>query len=122
MKVLLSSSTSTSLSCPPTQHSGEFAMTTMLLPGAFAVLPLSDRLTASTLGETPLTLVYGGARDWMDQAHGQRLVASLRDGGKQNVDLISIRGGGHQVGVVVYLAFSHACFGSDAFAPLSSWS
>lgn len=76
-------------------------MTTMLLPGAFAVLPLSDRLTASTLGETPLTLVYGGARDWMDQAHGQRLVASLRDGGKQNVDLVSIRGGGHQVGVVV---------------------
>ncbi|KAI8921780.1 Alpha/Beta hydrolase protein [Entophlyctis helioformis] len=53
--------------------SGEFALARLLLPGAWARLPLHPRLTKLTM---PTTFIYG-THDWMDHRHAMRSVPHM---------------------------------------------
>ena len=54
--------------------SGEYALSRLLLPGAYARLPLSSRLSKLTM---PTTFIYGD-RDWMDHRHAVKAALSMK--------------------------------------------
>ena len=62
--------------------SGDGALTTLLLPGVAAVVPIGPRVIADpalTAAHFPLTFVYGGHADWMDAAHAAPVVAAVNN-------------------------------------------
>lgn len=76
------------------KKSGENAMHTHLLPGAFAKRPLCDLLTRDRV-KFPISFMYGGGPDWMDAAHGQKVVDQLKD--TNDVDIWIVPDAGHQL-------------------------
>lgn len=82
-------------------NSGEGALGTMLLPGVHAKgTPLCERLVPENevLRHVPLSFVYGGEIDWMSYAHGEDVVARLREGGSPApARLYNVEDAGHQL-------------------------
>lgn len=72
--------------------SGEFALSHLLAPGAYARIPLIRRIDKL---KVPTTFIYGD-RDWMDSAGGQLAVDEMRRN-KVPCDLKVISSAGHHV-------------------------
>ncbi|KAI8865765.1 hypothetical protein GQ42DRAFT_129096, partial [Ramicandelaber brevisporus] len=75
--------------------SGEYALSAILMPLAFARTPLEPRLTKPGSLKMPVTFLYG-SHDWMDSKAGQRVVDTLT-GQQQSADLITIQKAGHNL-------------------------
>ena len=75
--------------------SGELAVNGYMAPFGYARRPLLGRLTAAAV-PAPLTLVYGGERDWMDAAAGEGLAAEVRAGGGRAA-VRRVPAAGHQI-------------------------
>ncbi|KAG8857405.1 hypothetical protein FRB96_005704 [Tulasnella sp. 330] len=73
--------------------SGEYSISHILAPGAYARLPLIDRIDKVTV---PTTFVYGD-RDWMDSKGGDRSVERMRAAGNHAVRNVVIPDAGHHV-------------------------
>ncbi|KAG7380552.1 Alpha/beta hydrolase domain-containing protein 4 [Phytophthora pseudosyringae] len=76
------------------EKSGEVAMHSHLLPGAYAKRPLCEMLTPENI-QIPITFLYGGGPDWMSSSNGEK-VAKVFDG-KQSVKVVLVPGAGHQL-------------------------
>jgi pimeloyl-ACP methyl ester carboxylesterase len=84
---------------------GERAMNAMLLPYAYAKLPLINRVVSNPNGPTvpevslPMSVIYGDSRyDWMDGGFGKEMCRLLRDRkGSQYVNFREVRDAGHTV-------------------------
>ncbi|KAG6609988.1 serine protease family S33 [Phytophthora cinnamomi] len=76
------------------EKSGEIAMHSHLLPGAFAKRPLCEMLTPENI-ETPITFLYGGGPDWMSSSHGENVAKAFE--GNQSVEVLLVPGAGHQL-------------------------
>ena len=75
--------------------SGEFALSKILSPGAYAQQPLMHRLPALASHPIPVTLVYG-MHDWMDVRAGAEVAQRIRAAGAAAVTL-RVKGAGHQL-------------------------
>ncbi|KAG8841917.1 hypothetical protein FRB96_006640 [Tulasnella sp. 330] len=73
--------------------SGEYSISHILAPGAYARLPLIDRIDKVTV---PTTFVYGD-RDWMDSKGGDKSVERMRAAGNHAVRNVVIPDAGHHV-------------------------
>ncbi|KAJ7579240.1 Alpha/Beta hydrolase protein [Mycena floridula] len=73
--------------------SGEYCISHILAPGAFARLPLVDRIAALKI---PVTFVYGD-HDWMDPEGGQQSVENLRLAGNDQGRMYVTPNAGHHV-------------------------
>ncbi|RLN58421.1 hypothetical protein BBJ28_00007448 [Nothophytophthora sp. Chile5] len=93
------------------EKSGEIAMHSHLLPGAFAKRPLCEMLTPETI-QIPITFLYGGGSDWMDSSHGDKLAEAFA--GKQSVKVLLVPGAGHQVFMDNASAFNQLLLGALA--------
>ncbi|POM75933.1 Cleavage induced serine protease family S33 [Phytophthora palmivora] len=76
------------------EKSGEIAMHSHLLPGAYAKRPLCEMLTPENI-HIPITFLYGGGPDWMSSSHGEKVAKTFE--GKQSVEVILVPGAGHQL-------------------------
>ncbi|EQC36828.1 hypothetical protein SDRG_05660 [Saprolegnia diclina VS20] len=76
------------------KKSGDVAMNTHLLPGAFGKRALRDALLPGQI-KMPVTFLYGGGSDWMDFNHGQDVVDRLKS--TQYASLRKVPLAGHQV-------------------------
>ncbi|KAL4169782.1 hypothetical protein KRP22_010695 [Phytophthora ramorum] len=76
------------------EKSGEIAMHSHLLPGAFAKRPLCEMLTPEAI-HIPITFLYGGGPDWMSSSHGEEVAKTFE--GKQSVEVVLVPGAGHQL-------------------------
>jgi cardiolipin-specific phospholipase len=89
--------------------SGEYALGTLMRPGAWAKEPLHDRLPELSM---PVTFVYG-SDDWMDHRHAED--ASMRM--RVPVKIIRVPDSGHQLYLEQPEAFNKAvaaeCIGTD---------
>ncbi|RLN87650.1 hypothetical protein BBJ28_00001126 [Nothophytophthora sp. Chile5] len=93
------------------EKSGEIAMHSHLLPGAFAKRPLCEMLTPETI-QIPITFLYGGGSDWMSSSHGDKLAEAFA--GKQSVEVLLVPGAGHQVFMDNASAFNQLLLGALA--------
>ena len=82
-----------------TNNSGEKALSSILMPGAFARLPLIDRFDAMPK-EMPILFLYG-ASDWMDVNAAHHLTRSA-----PNWHVRTIANAGHQLAIENPDAFS----------------
>ena len=73
--------------------SGEYCISHILAPGAYAHMPLVDRI-AMLPREMPVTFVYGD-QDWMDPVGGFESVERLRKAGNPNGKMYFISDAGH---------------------------
>ncbi|OQR98972.1 serine protease family S33 [Achlya hypogyna] len=76
------------------KKSGDVAMNTHLLPGAYGKRALRDKLLPGQV-KMPVTFIYGGGSDWMDFNHGQDVVDRLK--ATQYASLRKVPLAGHQV-------------------------
>ncbi|OWZ22045.1 Serine protease [Phytophthora megakarya] len=76
------------------EKSGEIAMHSHLLPGAYAKRPLCEMLTPENI-QVPITFLYGGGPDWMSSSHGEKVAKTFK--GKQSVEVVLVPGAGHQL-------------------------
>jgi len=76
------------------EKSGEIAMHSHLLPGAYAKRPLCEMLTPENM-PVPITFLYGGGPDWMSSSHGEKVAKAFT--GKQSVEVVLVPGAGHQL-------------------------
>ncbi|KAJ8566817.1 hypothetical protein ON010_g6303 [Phytophthora cinnamomi] len=67
------------------EKSGEIAMHSHLLPGAFAKRPLCEMLTPENI-KTPITFLYGGGPDWMSSSHGENVAKAFE--GNRSVEVL----------------------------------
>uniref|UniRef100_H3HDA6 AB hydrolase-1 domain-containing protein n=1 Tax=Phytophthora ramorum TaxID=164328 RepID=H3HDA6_PHYRM len=99
------------------EKSGEIAMHSHLLPGAFAKRPLCEMLTPEAI-HIPITFLYGGGPDWMSSSHGEEVAKTFE--GKQSVEVVLVPGAGHQLFMDNAPAFNQmllaalASFGAEA--------
>jgi len=75
--------------------SGEYCISHILAPGAWAHMPLVDRV-AMLPKEMPVTFVYGD-QDWMDPVGGFESVERLRLAGNPNGKMYIISDAGHHL-------------------------
>jgi cardiolipin-specific phospholipase len=76
--------------------SGEYCISHLLKPGAFARLPLVDRVHGLRK-DLPVTFAYG-SHDWMDVEGGQECVKVLRQLGNKNAsDVVLVDRAGHHL-------------------------
>lgn len=73
--------------------SAEFAMNTLMFPGAWARAPLMDRLK-SLSPKVPVVFLYGD-RDWMNPAHAKELIERARMFGHEQMSLEIVPDAGH---------------------------
>jgi len=73
--------------------SGEFGITHLLAPGAFARFPLCDRMNGLKM---PVSFVYGST-DWMDASGGLVACENMRKAGNDSVGTYVVSGAGHHV-------------------------
>jgi len=73
--------------------SGEYCISHILAPGAFARRPIVERISGL---EIPVTFVYG-EHDWMDVNGGKESIRALRKAGNQNGRMYTVPGAGHHV-------------------------
>lgn len=78
--------------------SGEYALGTLMRPGAWAKEPLHDRLQEL---EMPVAFIYG-SDDWMDYRHAQEAAAQI----KVPVKIIRVPNSGHQLYLENPVAFN----------------
>lgn len=71
------------------EGSGEYALGTLMRPGAWAKLPLHDRLHQLAM---PVTFVYG-ADDWMDHRYAEACAVMMR----VPVKILQVPDAGHQL-------------------------
>ncbi|OQR95690.1 serine protease family S33 [Thraustotheca clavata] len=76
------------------KKSGEVAIHTHLLPGAYGIKPLRDDLLPNQI-QMPVTFIYGGGSDWMNFEYGQEVVDRLSP--TQYATLKKVPYAGHQV-------------------------
>ena len=81
--------------------SGEYCISHILAPGAWAHMPLVDRV-AMLPKEMPVTFVYGD-QDWMDPVGGFESVERLRLAGNPNGKMYIISDAGHHRTFLSYL-------------------
>ncbi|DBA04440.1 TPA: hypothetical protein N0F65_010036 [Lagenidium giganteum] len=75
--------------------SGEVAMHTHLLPGAYAKKPLCELLTPERF-QIPITFMYGGGPDWMESSHADKVAEKFK-GYPNTVRVLHVPLAGHQV-------------------------
>ncbi|KAG7448992.1 alpha/beta-hydrolase [Guyanagaster necrorhizus] len=73
--------------------SGEYCISHILAPGAYARMPIVDRISALKI---PVTFVYGD-HDWMDPEGGQESVERLRQSGNGQGRMYIVNNAGHHV-------------------------
>ncbi|KAK7060339.1 hypothetical protein VNI00_001104 [Paramarasmius palmivorus] len=73
--------------------SGEYCISHILAPGAYARLPLVDRVSALKI---PVTFVYGD-QDWMDPEGGYQSVEEMRKAGNGQGRMYIVNNAGHHV-------------------------
>ncbi|KAH0839731.1 Alpha/Beta hydrolase protein [Lanmaoa asiatica] len=73
--------------------SGEYCISHILAPYAYARMPLVDRVSALKI---PITFVYG-EHDWMDPVGGLQALQNLRLAGNENGRMLVIPNAGHHV-------------------------
>ncbi|KAI9574883.1 Alpha/Beta hydrolase protein [Boletus coccyginus] len=73
--------------------SGEYCISHILAPYAFARMPLVDRVPALKI---PITFVYG-EHDWMDPVGGLQALENLRLAGNENGRMFVVPNAGHHV-------------------------
>lgn len=73
--------------------SGEYCISHILAPGAYARMPLVDRIDKLKI---PVTFVYGD-HDWMDPKGGVQSVEKLRQAGNGNGKMYLVGNAGHHV-------------------------
>lgn len=73
--------------------SGEYCISHILAPGAYARMPIVDRISALKI---PVTFVYGD-HDWMDPSGGQESVERLRQAGNGRGRMYMVDDAGHHV-------------------------
>ncbi|ANZ77448.1 BA75_05020T0 [Komagataella pastoris] len=74
--------------------SGEYSLTVLLAPGAWARLPLLDRLPGNI---TVPTLWLYGENDWMSKKAGRECVSEINSQGEKSAKFRIIDGAGHHV-------------------------
>ncbi|PVG03530.1 alpha/beta-hydrolase [Serendipita vermifera] len=75
--------------------SGEYALSHILAPMAYARMPLEYRV-ANLSKDIPVTFVYG-SHDWMDPEGGVRSVKKLKQVGNIGSKMYTVPGAGHHV-------------------------
>lgn len=81
--------------------SGEYSVSSLLHPGAFARLPLAPRLGALGKdvggwdGGVEVTFAYG-EKDWMDGHGGKEAVRAMRANGNKKGEVVIVPEAGHQ--------------------------
>ncbi|CAK9781366.1 alpha/beta-hydrolase [Cutaneotrichosporon oleaginosum] len=73
--------------------SGEFCISHILAPGAYARMPIVDRISPL---KVPVTFMYGDS-DWMDVEGGRAAKAVLTEAGNRNVDVHVVKNAGHHL-------------------------
>jgi len=73
--------------------SGEYCISHLLAPGAFARLPLVDRVHDLKI---PVSFIYGD-QDWMDPEGGRQAVENMEKAGNPDGRLYLVPGAGHHV-------------------------
>jgi len=73
--------------------SGEYCISHILAPGAYARMPLVDRLAALKM---PVIFAYGD-HDWMDPAGGAEAVEKLRQAGNSHGRMYIVKHAGHHL-------------------------
>ncbi|KAH7887994.1 Alpha/Beta hydrolase protein [Phlebopus sp. FC_14] len=73
--------------------SGEYCISHILAPYAFARMPLVDRIAALKI---PITFVYG-EHDWMDPVGGLQSLEELRKAGNHKGRMFAVPNAGHHV-------------------------
>jgi len=73
--------------------SGEYCISHLLAPGAYARMPLVDRVAALKI---PVTFVYGD-NDWMDVNGGRDAVENMRRAGNPDGRLHVVKNAGHHL-------------------------
>ena len=96
--------------------SGEYALSKLLSPGAYAQQPLIDRLPQLPQG-IPTTLVYG-VYDWMDVRAGVAVARRLNEAGGAAVTL-RVKDAGHQLMVDNVAGFDQAVRAGLTLPPVS---
>ncbi|KAF5393773.1 hypothetical protein D9757_000245 [Collybiopsis confluens] len=76
--------------------SGEYCVSHILAPGAYARMPLVDRIAGLAKERIPITFVYGD-QDWMDPEGGQESVERLRQAGNGLGRTYIVNNAGHHV-------------------------
>ncbi|KIJ70359.1 hypothetical protein HYDPIDRAFT_172199 [Hydnomerulius pinastri MD-312] len=73
--------------------SGEYCISHILAPYAYARMPLVDRVAALKI---PITFVYG-EHDWMDPAGGLQSLEKLRQAGNEKGRMFAVPNAGHHL-------------------------
>lgn len=73
--------------------SGEYCISHLLAPGAYARMPLVERIAGL---KVPVTFAYGD-NDWMDVKGGNDAQARLREAGNTDVSVKVVSGAGHHL-------------------------
>ncbi|WWC93086.1 uncharacterized protein L201_008051 [Kwoniella dendrophila CBS 6074] len=73
--------------------SGEYCISHILAPGAYARIPILDRINRL---KVPVTMMYGD-NDWMDVEGGHASVKALKEAGNQNASCHVIPKAGHHL-------------------------
>ncbi|BEI92887.1 uncharacterized protein CcaverHIS019_0505150 [Cutaneotrichosporon cavernicola] len=73
--------------------SGEFCISHLLAPGAYARMPIVDRIAPL---KVPVTFMYGDS-DWMDVEGGWAAKQVLAKAGNKNVDVHVVKNAGHHL-------------------------
>lgn len=73
--------------------SGEYCISHLLAPGAYARMPLVERIAGLTV---PVTFAYGD-NDWMDVKGGNDAQERLRESGNTDVKVRVVSGAGHHL-------------------------
>ena len=74
--------------------SGEYALGVVLAPGAYARLPLRDRIPHLKDGKLPVWFIYGD-RDWMDYRHAEVVREEMGD--PDHIQVRRVAEGGHHM-------------------------
>lgn len=90
--------------------SGEYCVSHLLAPGAYAHRPLVDRIDALKI---PVTFVYGD-HDWMDPEGGAIAVEKLRQAGNGQGRMYVVPNAGHHVYCKFHFSFALRCTDVDA--------
>lgn len=73
--------------------SGEYCISHILAPGAYARMPLVDRISELKI---PISFVYGD-HDWMDPSGGVSSIDNLKAAGNENARMFIVPRAGHHV-------------------------
>jgi cardiolipin-specific phospholipase len=73
--------------------SGEFCISHLLAPGAYARMPIVDRISPL---KVPVTFMYGDS-DWMDVEGGRAAQKVLAEAGNTDVDVHVVKNAGHHL-------------------------